>query len=193
MVEALVRIGPAAVEPLIDALKDIRSRHGAAEALGRLGDAQAIEPLIAALSDKTNASHTFGEMSADGAIVTALGQLGDARAVEPLIEALKVWWTAKPAALALGQLGDARAVEPLIETLKNEKAEVREAATTSLTALGWRTEPARKAETARCVDCKYEGKYFDLPVPFPIELMLGMKLGMPGRGNGQLVGFEEEA
>ena len=45
----------------------------------------------------------------------------------------------------------------------------------------------------RCVDCKFEGKYFKLDVPFPIEMMMGMNLGVPGKVNVTVVGFEQEA
>lgn len=44
----------------------------------------------------------------------------------------------------------------------------------------------------RCVDCKYQGRYFTLPVPYPIEMMMGIKLGVPG-AKVALVGFDEEA
>ena len=52
-VNALVRIGKAAVEPLIEAFghEYYGVRRGAAEALGRIGDARAVEPLIKALED----------------------------------------------------------------------------------------------------------------------------------------------
>jgi HEAT repeat protein len=51
--EALVKLGSAAVESLIAALKDVNEavRSAAAEALGKIGDVRAIEPLIAALKD----------------------------------------------------------------------------------------------------------------------------------------------
>jgi HEAT repeat protein len=74
---ALVKIGSPAVPPLIAALRDRESVSIAATALGQIGDARAIEPLIGALK---------------GGIATAadaLGQIGDARAVEPLIAALE--------------------------------------------------------------------------------------------------------
>ena len=45
----------------------------------------------------------------------------------------------------------------------------------------------------KCTECKHEGKYSVLPVPYPIEMMVGMKLGMPGKVNVTSIGFEEEA
>ena len=62
-------------------MKDKEVRRGAAEALGKLGDTRAVEPLIEALGDGSE----YVRNSAAG----ALGKLGDTRAVEPLIEALE--------------------------------------------------------------------------------------------------------
>jgi HEAT repeat protein len=89
--ESLVEWGGAAVEPLIEALSDenhcrntlyIRSlRAAAAEALGKIGDARAVEPLIGMLGDEDS------DVRYDAA--EALGKIGDVRAVEPLIKALE--------------------------------------------------------------------------------------------------------
>src|SRR5450759_2332909 len=72
------------VKGLIKALgyqKDPAVRRAAAEALGQIGDARAVEPLIAALKDES--------WGVRRAAAEALGQIGDARAAEPLIAALK--------------------------------------------------------------------------------------------------------
>ena len=99
---ALVKIGVPAVEPLIAVLrwdKDVRQGQAAAGALGQIGDARAVEPLIAALKEEIRS------VRRDAA--TALGQIGDARAVEPLIAALKDqdMYTCEAAAEALDNLG----------------------------------------------------------------------------------------
>jgi HEAT repeat protein len=54
MLDALVKIGPPAVEPLIGVLKDENAcmRSFAAEGLGELGDKRAVEPLVAVLKDE---------------------------------------------------------------------------------------------------------------------------------------------
>ncbi len=52
----------------------------ASDALGKIGDKRAVEPLITALDDED-------ELVREGA-AKALGMLGDKRAVEPLITAL---------------------------------------------------------------------------------------------------------
>ena len=58
-------------------------RRVAVEALGKIGDTRAVEPLIKALQDSE-------EYVRRGA-VEALGKIGDTRAVEPLITVLRSW------------------------------------------------------------------------------------------------------
>ena len=55
---------------------------GLAYALGNIGDARVVEPLIKALEDEEAMEHDRSN------IVIALGMIGDKRAVEPLIEVL---------------------------------------------------------------------------------------------------------
>jgi len=105
----------------------------AAEALGQLGDARAVDPLLQSLSADGPSLQT--------AAATALGKLGDKRAVEPLMTFLCAMsdFKREAAAEALGQLGepqwrqcihgrsddferlaathDPRLVNPLIKTL----------------------------------------------------------------------------
>ena len=82
----------------------------AAEALGKLGDQRAVEPLIACLKEKA-----VGRIYA----AEALGKFGDQRAVEPLIACLKDedLRVRRQAAQALGVLGDKQAAAPLIAAL----------------------------------------------------------------------------
>jgi HEAT repeat protein len=49
LVDVIANFGSPAVEPLIKALQDERTDDRAAEALGKIGDKRAIEPLIAVL------------------------------------------------------------------------------------------------------------------------------------------------
>jgi HEAT repeat protein len=99
-------------------------------ALGEIGDARAVEPLIEALGPNVH----FGVRR--GAAV-ALGDIGDARAVEPLIRELSCDWDdmiRRFAAIALGKIGNERAVEPLIGVLEDEY--VHDAAKEALKKLG---------------------------------------------------------
>jgi HEAT repeat protein len=101
--QALVKIGDIALEPLIEALK--QSRYPVAEALGEMGDARAVDPLIEALED--------GQVQTKAA--KALGKIGDPHAVEPLISVLKSHnsYLVQSAVEALGDIGDTRAKESL--------------------------------------------------------------------------------
>jgi HEAT repeat protein len=101
-------------------------RVKAVEALGRIGDERAVEPLLPLLNDP----------SPDVQWVTAqaLGKLHDRRAVEPLIEALlnSDHWIRKGAAWALGEIEDDRAVPALVPLLRDRKKDVRIAAAEAL-------------------------------------------------------------
>lgn len=176
--EALKQIGNADVSLLIYALKDsdLRARRAAAQVLGDLKDARAVEPLTAALKDpdedvRKSAAEALGKIKvAEVKLLTeveplivalkdsdedvrksaieTLGKIGDARAVEPLIAALKdsSWGVRKAVAKVLGQIGDARAVESLVEALNDEIEYVRESAGKALQSLGWK--PKDKTQQA---------------------------------------------
>ncbi|MBZ0298291.1 MAG: HEAT repeat domain-containing protein [Anaerolineae bacterium] len=110
------------------ALKDENhhARENAAIALGRIGDARAVAPLVVALKDKN------GDVRSSAA--SALGGIRDTRTIEPLIDALKDadWTVRSSAAYALGEIRDVRAVEPLITALKDEDDDVRRSAADAL-------------------------------------------------------------
>jgi HEAT repeat protein len=104
-------------------LDSAEARATAAATLGDLGDPRAVEPLIAALSDKN--------WRVRCAAAESLGKLGDKRAVEPLIAALKHADrnTQTAAAEALGKLGDPRSIEPLVSLSHRSRDSTRAAAT----------------------------------------------------------------
>ena len=72
--------GPAAVDPLLQALKNNATKGGAALALGAIGDKRAVDPLIVELRNALLAGYRV-----EPAVITALGQLGDDRAI-PFLE-----------------------------------------------------------------------------------------------------------
>ena len=109
---------------------DAKIRASAAIALGIIGDAKAVEPLIEALNNENK--------DVRGIAAIILGQIGDAKAFKPLIVALNdesevVRWDV---AIALGIMGDAKAVEPLLKVLKDENKDVRREAARALGKIG---------------------------------------------------------
>ncbi len=159
--EALIKIGKPAVKTLLPILNsesglfDIRLTI--VNALGEIGDTEAVEPLINALRDRSRAvceaaakslknlgwEPDPGETGAwywiakrDWEKVISQG----VSAVEPLSVALKSkdWDVRIAAAKALGELREPQAVEPLIHALKDEFCfDVRKAAAMALDKLGW--------------------------------------------------------
>jgi hypothetical protein len=150
--KALCQTSVSLVGQLIKSLrdKDQGVRRDAAHALGVIGDARAVEPLIKALGDEVEVdvrrvdTEVLGEIGEPAVeplikaleddegnvrydVANVLGKIADARAVEPLIKALKdeEAQVRVGAAMALGEIGDARAVEPLIKTLEDKENYVR--------------------------------------------------------------------
>jgi len=138
--EALVKIGEAAVVPIIEDLgtfglssKPFTSFTFKIKILGKIGGHRAVNTLINTLkSDKLRLRE---------AVVEALGETGDARAVKPLITAAlkdndmenKVL---KLATVAIGKIGDPGAVDPFINALKDKDFLVRKNAVIALHRLG---------------------------------------------------------
>lgn len=141
---------------------DASVRKSASKALGEIGDARAVEPLLIALRDSdfsvvSEAARALGRIGAP-AVEPPLTALKDAdssvrsgaaralynmrecqaRAVEPLIAALKDadrsvrYW----ATSALGEVGDARAVFPLMVVLKGKDERLRARAAEALGKIG---------------------------------------------------------
>jgi len=166
--EALCKIGTPAVEPLIGALRGREAvlRRDAAEVLGRLKDARAVQPLACLLSDdeerevQSEAAAALGRIGEPGIETltlalssenwnvrrSAAGALGDARsprAVDALVKALedKDGMVQTLVAQALGEIRDQRAVPPLSALLKGESRELREAAAWALAKIKYPTDP----------------------------------------------------
>ncbi len=121
-------------ESLIKTLKydsDPESRAKAAEALGKMGNKRAVEPLIQALQDK----ESYVRLRA----VLALGAMKDKTAIEPIIQALQEDEDINVqggAAWVLGEIGDANVTEHLIKALKNKSSQVRLFAVMALGMVG---------------------------------------------------------
>ncbi len=108
-----IEIGGPAVIPLVAKLNDRHSwaSAAAADALGKIGDVNAVEPLIAALTDNDD---NLRHMAA-----TALGRLHDPRALEPLLALLgdQNRQVRSAAGQALGEIRDVRDPQPFIAAL----------------------------------------------------------------------------
>jgi HEAT repeat protein len=136
--QALLDLGSAAVEPLIDELQDEHNlQYDIAYAseqrirvLGEIGDKRAV-PILIEVLEKKGAFCVLTSDSPDPDRYTdiygicaeaarALGKIGDERAIEPLIAALATEDQEERIAIAeaLVKFGDKRAVEPLISALK---------------------------------------------------------------------------
>lgn len=105
-------------------------RSYAAEALGEVGDAQAILPLINALEDTDSTVRRFA--------ISSLGHLRDLRAIDALIPFLADQEADMrcAAVIALGEIGDPRAVNALIGMLEDSDRAVCAAAVVALGRIG---------------------------------------------------------
>jgi HEAT repeat protein len=124
------------VERLIRIVKDTASDHylrrQAVQALGKLRDLRAVEPLIGTMLE-------YNKFAME-VVPETLGELGDRRAVEPLMKVLvdkkEMHDYRERAAIALGKVGDIRAVGSLINVLLADGPYIQAAAATALGMLG---------------------------------------------------------
>jgi HEAT repeat protein len=127
---------PRVINDLIGLLesKDADVRQSAADALGRIGNSEAVEPLIHILED------TNQENSVRTSAVTALGRIGSTDAVEPLISVLKnkseVRRIRFGAVTALSRINGAGATAALVGVLKDRDSKVRFMAVEALSFIG---------------------------------------------------------
>jgi len=126
--ESLKKIGTPAVLPVCSVLQDENPqvRKNAILILRKIGDARAVDALIAALQDS---SEVIREQAA-----WALGAIGDARAIPPLREACRAGCSA--ACTVTSEFKTPDAVEPLIQALEDPLWEIRQAAVKSLGKIG---------------------------------------------------------
>lgn len=113
------------------------ARERAAYILGDIGDARAVDTLIAAHAKET-------ERHAKLAMARALGQIGDARVVDTLIAALAApAWTPHYRVLVddLARLGGERAIEPLIRQVQREGYSYGSAAQAARALLAHQNDP----------------------------------------------------
>jgi len=125
----LAKIGKPSVPALV-ALVDphISQFRGAVDALGKIGDSQAVPTLMQWLKKPIYFEYKI-------ALIMALGKIGDAQAVPELIEVLKreeASMLHEAAIVALGMIGDQSAIPALTEMLKNRISALKKAAQLAL-------------------------------------------------------------
>jgi len=124
---ALSAIGKAAIGSLAEAMKDPKweTRYRAAEALGKIADEKAVQPLISGLKDSRD---HVRYMAAKG-----LHELGDTDAVEPLIILLKDenTYVRLMAVHALSAMGSKKGKAAVFKALESEQDEKVKAAMTA--------------------------------------------------------------
>jgi HEAT repeat protein len=140
--DAALKEGPAALEPLLEELKwdtaliDAERREAAADALGRLGDRRAVEPLAERLSDTP---------AVEQAAAAALARLRDPRVLPRLEKALKNILDGKSQARAVEALiawGEAPAVELLARYQPHVLRELRDRIAAAVLAAGGAAVPS---------------------------------------------------
>jgi HEAT repeat protein len=139
----------------------------ALDALGEIGDARAVAPMIKILQDAgyydfilphvSSALLKIGTPAVEPLIksihkdyprrylaIEVLGRIGDSRVVEPLVRVLRESdeYTCAAAVTALGLIGDTRAIEPLIPFLYQSSSSLRNSAAKALNQLGWQPSNA---------------------------------------------------
>jgi|GEM_PF-2366057 len=119
LIDAFEFIGAPAVDALIATLSNPQTQGGAMQALGRIKNPRAIQPLIALLKDPE------AYVRRDAA--SALGDIGDARAIDAIRPLLKDsdLTVRVSAAYALGEMKDAGSVDEIALLLSEDDNDVK--------------------------------------------------------------------
>jgi HEAT repeat protein len=101
---------PRAVDTLLDTIGDpsINVKHNVIEALGKIGDARAVQPIISCLTEGFWIQYPA---------VVALGDLGDARACESLMRLLEQEMLTQVVIQSLGKIGELSNIPVLFNIL----------------------------------------------------------------------------
>lgn len=119
---------------------DPEFRMKAANELGKIGGARAVDSLMNALDDPGFwYTETYIKQTVVQYVIAALGDIKDTKAVDPLITILGGKDNNRAyAAQALGKIGDRKAIVPLVAALKGKDSYVREKAAYALDNLNWK-------------------------------------------------------
>ncbi len=175
--EALVRIGAAAVDEMIAQLAtpDHDVRKFVVDILGEIRDRRAVPALLARLEDadeniRVSAAEALGKIrdrravdallasltrSGEGwldyAAAEALGEIGDERALGPLLAALGRSSLREPVLGSLGKIGSVHTLAPLIAGLADPLLIVREVSVVALTTIYQKSTAPERATMIRTV------------------------------------------
>ncbi len=158
-------------------------RRAAAEALGQIGDAAAVEPLVQALKDS--------DWSVRSAAAVALSNVGDPTSVDALLEALAApdEFIRSATVIALARIGSARAMKALVRALMDESPEVVNQALSVLQALGW--VPQTRTEKALYAVAKHNWRTaVDAGATAVDALTVAYRRSYKKGGGGWVVGLE---
>ena len=127
-----------AVEALIPLLSDEKTIASAsAQALAKIGDARAVDPLIKIVRSEYDRERMLGgDIYLRVSAINALGQIKDKKATPVVIDALQKKELRISAAIALRALKDNRAVPALIKCLSDDDPYVRRLAASALREIG---------------------------------------------------------
>jgi HEAT repeat protein len=195
-VAALQRIGPAAASLLRLAASDRspRLREAAIEALGGIGDPEAVPTLVAALGDERSnvrqaaaralarartpdcvtallASLHHRDPSTRRSVLEALGEAGDPRAAEALSRVLaeRERPVRDAAVRALGRIASPNAVDALVAAYQSADRDLRQAAGDALREARWQPRDGRERAVAALLRGDYSGAAAEGPVA--VELL----------------------
>ncbi len=176
-IEALVRIGAEAVDPLlgiietpdpdvrkfvVDTLGDIRDRRAVPALIDRLGDVDenirvAAAEALGKIRDRRAVDALlvcltrYDQGWLDYAAAEALGEIGDERALGPLLAALGRSSLREAVLEALGKIGNATTLGPLVASLADPLRIVREVSTVALAAIYQKSDAAERRKIVSIV------------------------------------------
>jgi HEAT repeat protein len=184
--DALKKVGPKAVDPLVASLgegKHFTVRQLAAGTLGGIGDRRAIAPLVQALKDPQQ--YVAGEAA------VALGQLRTAEAYEPISDMLTLdtergRGCAQQVCQALGLLGDHRATRSLMQVMRSDVYDYAFAATRALGQLADPESVGGLSDLLGEPTMDLAAKFANNPVMKAFIAVL--RMGIPGGSDGRIPG-----
>ncbi|MEM3341976.1 MAG: HEAT repeat domain-containing protein [Thermoplasmata archaeon] len=185
--EAKDAVRPLMITPLVDSDENVR--RVTAEALGKIGQREAVEPLLANLPHE--------EDSVKLAIVVALGRLKDPKAIDLLVKELDNPKIRRAAADSLAKIGQ-EAAEPLVGVIKHPDPEVRMIVLDTLGTIRKESTIEPMIEMLGDTDLKVRNTaiqalaaFGDKKIPYLIKALIHPHLHVRGHASNLLVAYGE--